>query len=304
MTHWTESEPVRLPKHRADRVYIAGPMTGLPEFNFPAFNAEAARLRSQGLTAINPAEHGVVDGADWGDYLRHDLAGLVSCERVHLLPGWSKSKGATLEVLNAAILGCKVTLADGAESVDLAEAVARIGGMLAKDRDMSTENPRWYVLRADGVAKLCVDELDAQETASVCDMLYPAQGPYRAVQLAPVTCDQPPTFADRNAKFREENWQIRFDAAVDARRAAQEQLYTERERHTAEVKRLQAEIGRLQSLRPQALPMTREQREQVFRDAENRMMREINLSWRDAVVECVEAHHGITAPAGGEVDRG
>lgn len=64
---------------------------------------------------------------------------------------------------------------------------------------------------------------------------------------------QPRTFDDRNAKFREENWQIRFDAAVEARRAAQERLYTERERHTAEVKRLQAEIGRLQSLRPQAV---------------------------------------------------
>ena len=51
------------------------------------------------------------------------------------------------------------------------------------------------------------------------------------------------------------------------------------------------------ALRPQAVPMTRDQREQVFRDAENRMMREINLSWRDAVVECVEAHHGITAQA-------
>lgn len=70
---------------------------------------------------------------------------------------------------------------------------------------------------------------------------------------------QPRTFDDRNAKFREENWQIRFDAAVEARRAAQEQLYTERERRTAEVKRLQAEIGRLQSLRPQAVPMTPEQ---------------------------------------------
>lgn len=61
---------------------------------------------------------------------------------------------------------------------------------------------------------------------------------------------QPRTFDDRNAQFREANWQIRFDAAVEARRAAQETLYAERERHTAEVKRLQAEIGRLQSLRP------------------------------------------------------
>jgi len=56
---------------------------------------------------------------------------------------------------------------------------------------------------------------------------------------------QPRTFDARNAQFREHNWQIRFDAAVDARRLAQERLYSERERHTAEVKRLQLEIGRL-----------------------------------------------------------
>ena len=30
------------------RVYVAGPMTGLPDFNYPAFNAEAQRLRGLG----------------------------------------------------------------------------------------------------------------------------------------------------------------------------------------------------------------------------------------------------------------
>lgn len=45
-----------------------------------------------------------------------------------------------------------------------------------------------------------------------------------------------------------------LDAETDARREAQEQLYVERERHTAEVKKLQSEIGRLQALRRE--PMT------------------------------------------------
>lgn len=122
MKHWTESEPVRLGASRANRVYLAGPMTGLPDLNFPAFNAEAAMLRAKGLTVINPAEHGVVEGADWADYLRHDLAGLVSCERIHLLPGWSKSKGANLEVLVALMLGMEITYhpdATPAVSVDV-----------------------------------------------------------------------------------------------------------------------------------------------------------------------------------------
>jgi len=107
--HWTESEPVRLAPSRA------GPMSGLPEFNFPAFNAEAAALRAQGFAVLNPAEHGIVDGADWADYLRHDIAGLASCERIHLLPGWSKSKGARLEHSIAVALGMVITLHPDAE---------------------------------------------------------------------------------------------------------------------------------------------------------------------------------------------
>ena len=107
--HWTENEPVRLPASRAGRVYLAGPMTGLPELNFPAFTQEAERLRDEGLQVLNPADHGIVDGADWADYLRHDITGLASCERIHLLRGWTKSKGACLEMTIAKALGMTVT---------------------------------------------------------------------------------------------------------------------------------------------------------------------------------------------------
>ena len=113
--HWTENEPVRLPASRAGRVYMAGPMTGLPELNFPAFNQEAERLRAEGLQVLNPADHGIVDGADWADYLRHDIAGLSSCERIHLLRGWTKSKGACLEMTIAKALGMTVTYQVDAE---------------------------------------------------------------------------------------------------------------------------------------------------------------------------------------------
>ena len=113
--HWTENEPVRLPASRAGRVYLAGPMTGLPELNFPAFTQEAERLRDEGLQVLNPADHGIVDGADWADYLRHDIAGLASCERIHLLRGWTKSKGACLEMTIAKALGMAVTYQVDAE---------------------------------------------------------------------------------------------------------------------------------------------------------------------------------------------
>lgn len=78
------------------RIYIAGPMTNLPELNFPAFHREAARLRADGHDAVNPAELNP-DGASWGDCMRRDIAELVTCDAIQLLPGWRQSKGATLE---------------------------------------------------------------------------------------------------------------------------------------------------------------------------------------------------------------
>jgi hypothetical protein len=106
---------VTLAASRSRRAYIAGPMTGLPEFNFPAFNAKAAELRAQGWHIENPAEHGIVEGATWADYLHFDLTRLATCEAMHLLPGWSASRGATLEVSIARALGMTIHLADGAE---------------------------------------------------------------------------------------------------------------------------------------------------------------------------------------------
>lgn len=100
---------------RRNRIYIAGPMTGLPEFNFPAFNAKAAELRAQGWHVENPAEHGVIEGAEWADYMAYDLTRLGTCGALHLLPGWQKSKGASLEMAIAHELGMAIFFAPGAE---------------------------------------------------------------------------------------------------------------------------------------------------------------------------------------------
>lgn len=96
---------VHLRTDRARRIYIAGPMTGLPGYNFDAFNAKAAELRAEGWHVENPAEHGHIDGATWADYLRWDISRIATCGAIFLLPGWQDSKGASLEVVIGKALG-------------------------------------------------------------------------------------------------------------------------------------------------------------------------------------------------------
>lgn len=110
---------VRLADTRRDWVYLAGPMTGYKDWNFPAFHAAATVLRSEGLNVVNPADHGLIDGAEWADYLRFDIAKIAVCESIALLPGWSQSKGARLEVHVEQALGMPIRLLEGAEGLDL-----------------------------------------------------------------------------------------------------------------------------------------------------------------------------------------
>ena len=90
------------------KIYLAGPMTGLPEFNYPAFNAAAARLRALGHEVLNPAENPVPPCGSWAGYMRLGLSQLVQCECIVLLPGWADSKGALFERKTAQVLAMDV----------------------------------------------------------------------------------------------------------------------------------------------------------------------------------------------------
>lgn len=77
------------------RIYLSGPCSGLPDNNYPAFKAEAARLRALGLEVENPAENPEQDS--WEAYMRVALRQMLTCDTVALLPGWINSRGANLE---------------------------------------------------------------------------------------------------------------------------------------------------------------------------------------------------------------
>lgn len=90
------------------RVYVAGPMSGFPDLNFPAFHEAARRLRRLGLEVINPAElNGDMQG-DWAACLKADVRELVTCDTVALLPRWERSRGAQVEHRLARDLGLRV----------------------------------------------------------------------------------------------------------------------------------------------------------------------------------------------------
>lgn len=112
------------------KYYLAGPMRGIPEFNFPAFKAAATNLRIMGHEVFNPAEadekrHGTnigagnltgsedeaakVHGFNLREALGEDLAWICKeADGIVLLPGWRNSKGATAEHATAIALGLEV----------------------------------------------------------------------------------------------------------------------------------------------------------------------------------------------------
>ena len=92
----------------AERIYISGPMSGLPDLNFPAFHAAAAALRAKGFDAVNPAELNADNQGDWASCMKADIKALCGCTALALLPGWEDSRGAHLEVHLAHRLGMKV----------------------------------------------------------------------------------------------------------------------------------------------------------------------------------------------------
>lgn len=109
------------------KLYTAGPMTGHPYFNYPAFIKATEDLRALGYEVISPIElddqddraaalaspngsiltytHGT--GKTWGDFLARDVKLLADddIDAVVVLPGWKTSRGARLEVFVGHLCG-------------------------------------------------------------------------------------------------------------------------------------------------------------------------------------------------------
>ena len=113
-------------------IYLAGPMRGYAEFNFPAFHAHAADIRAAGHFVFNPAEadnehHGrdiskgnsggcekqaaEEHGFDLRRALGVDLSWICAeADAVALMPGWEASQGANAERATALALGLEIII--------------------------------------------------------------------------------------------------------------------------------------------------------------------------------------------------
>lgn len=106
------------------KVYIAGPMTGYEEHNFPEFRLHAKHLRNYGYDVVSPEELESMETGprkSWEYYLTRDLKALLTCDCIAVLPGWEKSRGASLEVYVGWRLGFEIFDARDFSKVDVSK---------------------------------------------------------------------------------------------------------------------------------------------------------------------------------------
>ena len=107
------------PTRTKNTIYLSGPMTGIEEFNRPAFDAAARNLRDRGFDVIVPGENETYDEIELARaevskqkrefYLSRDLTYIIEfADFVVVLPGWESSEGAKLEVVVAQAIGVPV----------------------------------------------------------------------------------------------------------------------------------------------------------------------------------------------------
>ena len=105
-----------------NKIYIAGPMSGHPEFNFPAFFRAQRSLEEGGWIVFNPANKDVErtlsedamasgdhikaieEGFDFREAFAWDIQCILESDAIYMLKGWEQSPGARAEHATATVL--------------------------------------------------------------------------------------------------------------------------------------------------------------------------------------------------------
>lgn len=107
------------------KIYVAGPMTGYPKFNFPAFFAAQKKLEELGWTVFNPADKdseasldaeavktgddklAIKKGFDFREAFGWDADKVINGDAIYMLKGWEASPGARAEHAIASVMKIK-----------------------------------------------------------------------------------------------------------------------------------------------------------------------------------------------------
>ena len=89
------------------KVYIAGKMSGVENYNREKFKTAEDKLRDLGHDPFNPAalQTAGQNDLDWKGCMVRDIKVLVECDMMAMLDDWEDSKGARLEFYIAQQLG-------------------------------------------------------------------------------------------------------------------------------------------------------------------------------------------------------
>lgn len=97
-------------KNKKKKVYISSKMTGLPDFNFPAFDKKAEELKSMGFNVLNPADIGRKYGTTKPIkfYRRKNLEMLLQADVLFVFGNIAGSKGVEFEIVVTKELGLPI----------------------------------------------------------------------------------------------------------------------------------------------------------------------------------------------------
>jgi hypothetical protein len=106
-----------------EHVYISGPISNRPEKEVTAHFSEAALyLLKKGFFAQDPSQILIykddfffglhfsekIKSEPWEYFMRQGIILLMKCDRIYMLEGWEKSRGAKIEYNLARDLGMKI----------------------------------------------------------------------------------------------------------------------------------------------------------------------------------------------------
>jgi len=101
---------------KEEKIFISGPMTGYPDFNFPLFNAVSKILIQKGFDVVNPVnicrkykkEKVLSDKEIFNAMIEEQQKEERKCTVLLLLPKWENSAGVRLELQTAIELKMKI----------------------------------------------------------------------------------------------------------------------------------------------------------------------------------------------------